>query len=278
MARDHTVSHENFVIQECPNCGAWFTNPRPDQNSIGAYYRSAAYISHTNAASTLQDRLYQAVRRVALKSKRKLIAHYRSNGRLLDVGCGTGQFMGHMKTHGYLPTGVEPDAGARSQAIADQAVEVLPNLDAIPSSEQFNLVTMWHVLEHVPHIRRTLKKLYSVMSDRGFLFIAVPDRESWDAAHYGPEWAAYDVPRHLNHFRRKDLTRLLQEHGFELREVRPMWFDAPYIALLSEQYQGTPKVVAYPKAALLGAWSNLKAMLSDRPTSSTLYIAQKTEP
>ncbi|MBL8001980.1 MAG: class I SAM-dependent methyltransferase [Flavobacteriales bacterium] len=277
-ARDHTVSQETFTIAECPDCKAWFTNPRPDQNSIGSYYRSNSYISHTNASATFQDKLYQVVRRRALEAKRKLISRYRPNGRLLDVGCGTGQFIGHMKAHGYLVTGVEPDTGARGQAIADQAAEVLPNLDQIPSAEQFHVVTMWHVLEHVPDLRRTLKKLYSVMADRGFLFIAVPDRESWDATHYGSDWAALDVPRHLNHLRRSDMNRLFQEHGFALKAVRPMWFDAPYISMLTEQHRGAGPITALLKGTLVGAWSNLLALASDRPTSSSLYIAQKQEP
>jgi 2-polyprenyl-3-methyl-5-hydroxy-6-metoxy-1,4-benzoquinol methylase len=275
---DHTVSHERFTIAECPDCQAWFTSPRPDEKSIGAYYASDKYISHTNAGRSLQDRLYQLVRRQALRGKRKLISHYRSNGKLLDVGCGTGQFLGHMKTHGYLVTGMEPDIGARQNAIADHAIEVLPTLEAIPSAEQFQVVTMWHVLEHVPDLRRTLKKLYSVMADRGHLFIAVPDRESWDAAYYSSNWAAYDVPRHLNHLRKKDLERLLHEHGFSLLKVERMWFDAPYIALLSEQYQGASMPIALLKGAAIGAWSNLRSLISGRPTSSSLYIAQKQEP
>jgi len=278
QATDNTVSHERFTIAECAECGAWFTNPRPDQSSIADYYRSDDYISHTNSSATLQDKLYQVVRRRALHGKRKLISSYRTNGRLLDVGCGTGQFNGLMKTHGYLVTGVEPDTGAREQAIADHAIEVLPNLESIPSAEQFHVVTMWHVLEHMPDLRRTLKKLYSVMADRGFLFIAVPDRESWDASHYGPDWAALDVPRHLNHFRRKDLSRLLQEHGFELKKVQPMWFDAPYISMLTERHRGTGPILALVKGTLMGTWSNARSMLSDRPTSSSLFIAQKQEP
>lgn len=277
-ALDHTVSHEPFTIAECPTCQAWFTNPRPDERSIGAYYSSDKYISHTNATSTIQDKLYQLVRKRALRGKRKLIARFRSNGKLMDVGCGTGQFLGHMKAHGYLCTGVEPDTGARQNAVADNAIEVLPSLDAVPSAEQFQVITMWHVLEHVPDLRRTLKKLYSVMAERGYLFIAVPDRESWDAEHYGADWAAYDLPRHLNHLRNKDLSRILPEHGFALVRVERMWFDAPYIAMLSEQYKGRPMALALVKGALIGLWSNLQAHLAGRPTSSSLYIAQKQEP
>jgi SAM-dependent methyltransferase len=183
-----------------------------------------------------------------------------------------------MKGQGYLAFGMEPDLAARERAIADQSVDVMPSLDLVPSNEQFHVVTMWHVLEHVPDIRRTFKKLYSVMADGGFLFIAVPDHESWDAQHYGPDWAAYDVPRHLNHFRRRDLDRLFREHGFVLMATKHMWFDAYYIAMLSERYRGRGNTSALFMGILFGLWSNLKALVSSSPTSSTLYVAKKQEP
>ncbi len=272
------MSQEPFQLVSCPGCGAVFTTPRPDQNSIGAYYKSEDYISHTNSSRSFQDKLYQLVRKRALRTKHKLISSYRPNGRLLDVGCGTGHFLGYMKSKGYLATGMEPDPHARQQAVADHSLDVLPSLDLVPSNEQFQVVTMWHVLEHVPDIRRTFKKLYSLMSDGGYLFIAVPDHESWDAHHYGSDWAAYDVPRHLNHFRRKDLDRLFREHGFEQLATKPMWFDAFYIAMLSERYKGRGPMLALFKGLCFGLWSNLHAAFSDRPTSSTLYVAQKREP
>ncbi len=272
------MSGETFDVVDCTSCGARFTNPRPDPQSIGAYYSSPDYISHSNASKTLQDRLYQFARQWALRNKHAVLAKHRINGRVLDIGCGTGEFLGYLKSRGYLVQGVEPDLGAREQAIANHALDVVPNLDSIPSNEQLQVVTMWHVLEHVPDSRKTLKKVYSILADRGVLLIAVPDHQSWDAQHYGADWAAYDVPRHLNHFRQADLKRLLHEHGFVVLEIRRMWMDAPYIAMLSERYRGKGPLLALLVGLLLGAWSNLKALLDHRPTSSTLYIAQKQEP
>jgi SAM-dependent methyltransferase len=275
---DHTVSKEVFHLVDCPSCGARTTNPRPDQHSISAYYNSPDYISHTNTAQSLQDRLYQLARKNALRTKHKLIHRIRPNGRLLDIGCGTGEFLGYMKSRGYLTQGIEVDLRARKQAIANHNLDVVPNLDALPAQEQFQVVTMWHVLEHVPDPKRTLKKIYSLLADRGLLVIAVPDRDSWDAEHYGPDWAAYDVPRHLNHFRRADVHKLLHEHGFSMIRTAPMWLDAPYIAMLSQRYRGNGTLTALIVGTLLGLWSNALALLGSRPTSSTLYIAEKQEP
>jgi len=272
------VSHEAFTLVDCIACGCRYTDPRPDQQSIGAYYCSPAYISHSNASRSLQERLYQVARRWALSRKHTILQALRPGGRVLDLGCGTGEFLGYLKSRGYLVQGVEPDLGAREMAIANHSIEVLPTIDALPAQEQFQIITMWHVLEHVPEPRHTLKKLYSLLADRGFLLIAVPDHESWDARHYGPDWAAYDVPRHLVHFRRKDLQTLLPEHGFTVLKIMPMWMDAFYIAMLSQRYRGGGALNALVMGGLFGCWSNLVALTGGRPTSSTLYIAQKQKP
>lgn len=273
--KDNTVSRGSFPITVCATCGFCATNPRPDRAHIGQYYDSPEYISHTNAKAGLQDRIYQMVRRRAIRGKHRMIARYKTNGRVLDMGCGTGEFLSYLKSRGYLTTGVEPGTGAREQAIANHSLEVLPSLELVPALEQFHIITLWHVLEHVHDVRDTLKKLHARLSPGGLLAIAVPDRDSWDAAHYGAEWAAYDVPRHLSHFRRTDLHRLLSEHGFRLKDTRSMWFDAPYVSMLSEKHRGSGAVAALLKGALIGMASNVVAATTARPTSSSLYLAEK---
>ncbi len=273
---DHTVSHERFQLVDCASCGFRSTSPRPAAQALGRYYESDDYISHSNSSRSLGDRLYKLARRWALNRKHALVAQHRPHGRVLDVGCGTGEFLGHLKRKGYLVTGVEPALKAREQAIAHHAIPVVPSLDLVPGLEQFHVVTLWHVLEHLPDLRGTLKRLYALSADQALLLIAVPDRDSWDAAYYGPDWAAYDVPRHLSHFRRSDMLRLVSSHGFELVAMRRMWLDAPYIAMLSERYRGHGPVMALLRGVLLGAWSNLKSAFTERPTSSSLYLFRKS--
>lgn len=273
--KDHTVSQGVFPLTVCCACGFCVTNPRPDRAHIGRYYDSPEYISHTNTKADLQDRIYQLVRRRAIRGKHRLVARYKTNGRVLDMGCGTGEFLSYLKSRGYLTTGVEPGVGAREQAIANHSLEVLPSLEHIPALEQFNIITLWHVLEHVHDVRDTLKKLHARLAPGGLLLVAVPDRESWDAQHYGADWAAYDVPRHLSHFRRSDLKRLLPEHGFSLRSTNSMWFDAPYVSMLSEKHRGAASFASLLKGTLIGLASNAVAATTQRPTSSTLYLAEK---
>lgn len=264
-----------FDLTLCSKCGFCATNPRPDRSQIGQFYDSPKYISHTNSSSQLQDRIYQLVRKKTIRSKYRLISHTKPNGRVLDMGCGTGEFLSYLKSRGYLTTGVEPGVGAREQAIANHALEVLPSLEGVPALEQFQIITLWHVLEHLHDFRDTLKKLHARLAPGGMLVIAVPDRESWDAEHYAADWAAYDVPRHLSHFRRKDLHQILPEHGLHVVSTRAMWFDAPYVSMLSEKNRGGGALASLLKGSLMGMLSNVYALFTSRPTSSSLFIAEK---
>lgn len=278
IVRDHSITNEDFHVVDCAACGFRCTNPRPTQNESGRYYQSDAYISHSNTASGFQDKLYQLARSWGLRRKYRIIHSLQPHGKVLDVGCGTGEFLAHLMSRGYLVQGVEPNLKAREQVIANHGISALPALELVAAQEQFQVVTLWHVLEHLPDLRNTFKRLFALLADRGLLVIAVPDRGSWDAEHYGADWAAWDVPRHFSHFRQEDVRVLLQEHGFELLATRRMWMDALYIAVLSETYRGASKPWALLKGVLLGSWSNVRSALSGRPTSSSLYIARKVEP
>lgn len=252
------------------------TFPQPKGPSMGRYYASSEYLSHESAGKSLTAAIYRTVRSARLATKHKLIRGFAPSGRLLDVGCGTGELIAFLATKGYAVEGVEPGSKASARAKQNHLLKVSPSLEDIPLQEQFQCITLWHVLEHLPDLQGSFRRLNALLAPNGYLFVAVPDRSSWDAQHYGPYWAAWDVPRHLWHFRQRDVHQLLQAHGFTLVRTNRMWLDAYYIALLSEQYRGTPKWLRWVLATLIGTLSNLCAWIQNRPSSSTLYIAQKT--
>ncbi len=275
-AKDFTVSGEEFEIWECGDCTLRFTQNVPNAASIWPYYQSAAYVSHSDTREGLINRLYHFVREYTLKSKIKLVcaATQLRKGKLLDVGAGTGAFANAMSKAGWEVTGLEPDETARKNAEAKytlvlQSSETLYSLD----EEQFDAITMWHVLEHVHDLQGYLEKFHGVLKQNGKLIIAVPNYTSYDAKLYHDSWAAYDVPRHLYHFSPHSMETLAAFKGFTVKDFRPMWFDSFYVCMLSEKYKyGRGNMMA---AFLNGLVSNIKAMRNNKKCSSVIYVLEK---
>ena len=255
---------------------ARFTQDVPDAESIGSYYKSKDYISHSNTSKGLINRLYQVVRKRTLKQKRKLICKVTdiNQGDLLDVGSGTGAFVNEMQRNGWKAVGLEPDAGAREVAQNIFNCE-LKNIDDLfhltPNS--FDAITIWHVLEHVHDLHNYIHQLKNLLKQTGKIIIAVPNYTSFDAFVYKEYWAAYDVPRHLYHFSPTSMKYLVEKNGMHLKDVKPMWFDSFYVSLLSSKYKsGKTK---WLNAMWTGLRSNLKAMNDNRKCSSVIYIISR---
>lgn len=271
--QDHTVSQESFKLDQCQQCGFILTNPRPDETSIGAYYQSDAYISHSDTRAGLIARLYHAVRRIALKNKLRLInSLLPQKGTLLDIGCGTGLFASICQKDGWHVTGVEPDLTARRQAEANLSKPVYENIRKIQDPGPYQFITLWHVLEHIHRLDETLSWIASHLNQAGKLLIAVPNHNSDDAHQYGSHWAAFDVPRHLYHFTPETVSKLVANYGFTLNSVHPMPFDAYYVSLLSSKYKHGR--VRYGEALWRGMASNWKASRTGQ-YSSLIYIFEK---
>ena len=275
-ATDHTVSGEQFEIWLCRDCSLRFTQNIPDQDSIGRYYQSENYISHTDTNKGLVNRLYRAVRNHTLKNKKNIIqSHTRlSTGRLLDVGAGTGAFAAYMKRAGWQVTSLEPDKLAREKAV------ILHGLDVQDASilftlkeDQYDAITLWHVLEHVHALHQYIDQLKKILKPSGLIFIAVPNFTSDDASRYKEFWAAYDTPRHLYHFSPSSMNKLLAPHQLRINKIVPMWFDSFYVSLLSEKYQsGHANLV---RGFWNGAISNAKTLARKERASSLIYIISK---
>jgi 2-polyprenyl-3-methyl-5-hydroxy-6-metoxy-1,4-benzoquinol methylase len=274
-AKDHSVSGEEFVIWQCQSCTLRFTQDVPDESSIGPYYQSQDYISHSNTSKGLLNKLYQAVRKFTLGQKSGLVISRTTNhGRILDIGAGIGAFLNEMKGKGWDIEGIEPDYGARQQAKNLFAIDLkpTPELQHIPH-DSFDAITLWHVLEHVESLQDYVALLKQLLKKNGKIFIAVPNYSSLDAHLYGNRWAAYDVPRHLYHFTPRSIEVLVQKHGMKIIARKPMWFDAFYISLLSSKYR-TGKT-SWLGAGINGIRSNLKALLNKEKASSLIYIISK---
>lgn len=271
--KDHFLTSEIFSIQQCDNCGFVFTNPRPEASELGNYYKSAEYISHSNAKKGAFNSIYQIIRQYTLSRKFKLIKQLSAGEKILDIGCATGEFLNYMKIHGWQTTGIEPDPSVRENAIRNYGLEVydeagIQNL----KDESFDVITMWHVLEHVSDLNGRMTELNRLLKPDGFILIAVPNQNSADAKHYGEFWAAYDVPRHLYHFSAESIKSLFQKHDFTLEKILPMKFDAYYVSLLSEKYASGK--MNWIRGFWNGFCSNLAACKKNNH-SSLIFIGKK---
>jgi SAM-dependent methyltransferase len=276
IVKDYTVSGKTFPVFQCNVCTARFTQDIPGETEIGAYYQSDNYISHSDTREGLINKLYHQVRNLTLKHKRKLIEGQSggAKGSILDYGCGTGAFIHEMQNAGWKITGLEPDIKARDLARKLNGSNIFPpDYIASLSDKQFDIITLWHVLEHVHRLHPTLKQLNRVMKPGSSIFIAVPNYTSDDAKAYGSAWAAWDVPRHLYHFSPLSMKKLLAANGFKLTAIHPMWFDSFYVSMLSEKYlRGKNNHLS---AFFNGLRSNMNALVNKEICSSLIYVAVK---
>lgn len=272
--QDYFLSGEDFRIEKCDQCGFLFTNPRPYAEKLGDYYKSEEYISHSNTSKDLISRIYKAVRSFTLKQKYRVVSRRKAKGKILDIGSGTGELLNFFRHKGWQVQGIEPDADARNFARNeyDLPVEDEEYLDEIPG-KSFDVITMWHVLEHVPNLNARIETLSRILKDEGIIVIAVPNPESYDANYYGKFWAAFDVPRHLYHFRKQDIKNIFAKRNLRVDKILPMKFDSYYVSLLSEKYKSGGSM-KYVSAFLTGYKSNRRAK-KNMDFSSLIYILSR---
>jgi SAM-dependent methyltransferase len=271
--KDHSISGETFHISKCKTCGFRFTNPIPSEDTIGKYYQSEDYISHSDTNKGVINKLYHLVRKQSLKSKLALINQSGSEkGTILDIGCGTGYFLQACKENNWKIEGMEPDPGARALAEKNTGQTIYSNLFDLPGEKKYDVITLWHVLEHVHKLNESIQHIHKLLKDNSRLIIAVPNCNSYDSIIYKQYWAAYDVPRHLYHFTPPDMDKLLKKHSFQLLGTKPMVFDSFYVSMLSDKYKFGK--TNYLRAFYNGFVSNIKAS-SDKNYSSLIYLFKK---
>ena len=274
---DHTVSRETFSLLLDPETDLLITFPRPKEADLPSYYESEEYISHTDSKRTLMDKVYQLIKNYSLKRKLKLINKLiGGKGHLLDIGCGTGDLLSVCEKDGWQISGTEPNRKARELAVhkIDSPECIKEDLNEFSGGDEgnFNIISMWHVLEHVPNLLEYIEKLKELLTQDGYLIVAVPNFKSHDAVHYKEFWAAYDVPRHLWHFSEKSIRHIFGQHDFDVVKTLPLIFDSFYVSLLSEKYKtGKSNLIS---GFITGLTSNIKARHSGE-FSSKIYLLKK---
>ena len=265
---DHSVSKESFDLLFNEEYEILKTTPQPSLEKLPFYYESEDYISHTDSKRTLFEKVYHLVKSNALKNKVNLITKLiPQKGTVLDIGSGTGDFLMTAKNNGWNIKGLEPNLKAKQIAVS-KGVVFEEDLESI-ADNSIDVITMWHVLEHVPNLDEQFTQLKRIVKPNGYIVIAVPNYKSFDAKYYKSFWAAYDAPRHLWHFSKTTIQKLAANYNLELEKVKPMWFDSFYVSLLSEKYK-TGKM-NFVKGFLIGLTSNVVGIFKNE-FSSHIYI------
>lgn len=274
--KDFTVSGEEFSLVKNNELDLLITHPRPKLENLEAYYESDEYISHTDSKKSVIDKVYQIAKKYAIRKKINLLKKYidkkkdSKNINILDIGCGTGEFLLAGKKQNWNVVGVEPNTRAiESIKIKIKNLELYNDIKLIKNKNTFDIITMWHVLEHVPNLEEYISHLKKLLKANGTLIIAVPNYKSFDAKYYKENWAAYDVPRHLWHFSKKSISILFKEESLKVIKTLPMKLDSFYVSLLSEKYKnGNSNPL---KAFIIGLLSNLKGIRT-KEYSSLIYL------
>ncbi len=270
--KDYLVTGESFELFYDSERELLITSPKPATENLSKYYESEEYISHTDSKKGIVSYLYQTVKKQALQKKVTLINSLNNGpGSLLDIGAGTGDFLKQAKEENWKVSGVEPNEGAKKLA-QEKEIDLQESLDNF-SEKTFDVITMWHVLEHLPDLEETISTIEKLLKPEGILIIAVPNYKSFDANYYKEHWAAYDVPRHLWHFSQGSM-KVLFSKKLKLIKTVPMIFDSFYVSLLSEKNKtGTQNLI---KAFFIGLRSNLSAWKT-KEYSSLIYCFKKVK-
>lgn len=210
-----SIVKKQFHVMKCQGCGLVMTDPRPTEDTIGVFYENGIYEEKEKKIKIV---LINPVMKLMQAQRLGMIKKFATRGKLLDVGCGKGKFLQAAAADGWEAWGIEPSLRSVQFIGKDAPFKLITGRleEAELPEGYFDFITMWHTLEHFHRPIETLRSVYQVMSDNGYLLIRVPNSDSWDFRIGHGRWFHLDVPRHLYHFSPASLSTLLGKAGFEI--------------------------------------------------------------
>ena len=258
--KDHLASEEYFNLYWNKQKKIAWTD-LGNVKDLNRYYESDKYISHQTVNKSIINILYIYARTIMLRYKFKQLKPFvKPLDKLLDIGCGAGSFLSFMNKKNFNVFGVENNTTAL-EICAKKKLKVYNSLETL-SDKSFDIVTLWHVLEHLAKPEEVIANIHNLLTSNGVLVLAVPNFSSHDRLHYQHNWAALDVPRHRWHFTPEGLEQMLSKAGFKLQKKNPLWLDVFYISFLSEKLKGNN--MAFLRGVLKGAYFTLRSLFSKK--------------
>ena len=278
-ANDHLVTGRKFDILKNPETTILETHPRPTKEELPTYYDSENYTSHNDKSAGIVSFCYRIIKSISTRRKIRIGQNSLSKNtpqnkpRLLDVGCGTGDFLYSCLKKGWQINGIENNKNAKNNSRTELSSFIFDDFEFLKSQpERFDIITMWHSLEHIIDLKQTIVDMKKLLTNKGVIVVACPNHKSFDAMFYKESWAAYDLPRHLWHFDKDSISKLFVEHNMQLTKTLPMYWDSFYISILSEKI--ISKKNKFLKGVIVGLLSNVSAMFS-KEHSSLIYVFNK---
>jgi 2-polyprenyl-3-methyl-5-hydroxy-6-metoxy-1,4-benzoquinol methylase len=217
---------KTFTLHSCNSCHCLFLHPMPADEEIAAFYPTQYWWNSTRSQGDRPLKRLEAIyRKFVLRDHISFIeraAANRTGVDLLDVGCGSGTLLGLLKHRGFRPIGVDFSSEAARIAEKENGVSVIVgSLDqARFPDHSFDIVTLFHVMEHVTNPRRVLAEVSRILKPGGALVLQVPNIDSWQFKAFGVRWYGLDLPRHVIDYSKEAMLKLLNDSGFVARRVK----------------------------------------------------------
>ena len=204
------LKDKEFSLVRCKKCQLVYINPRPTKNEINKFYPENYYNTRFNFLEKIID--YLIVKIAAHNFK-----NFNKKGRLLDLGCGAGNFLLEMKKMGFKTTGVDISKNAREIASGKGLIILQGELkDQKFPNNYFDIITLWHVFEHLLDPSSIIQEIYRIMKKDGILLIETPNIDRLSLLLFKKHCFHLDLPRHLYHWSLDTLTKILEKNGFKV--------------------------------------------------------------
>ena len=220
---DRFKKQDSYNILEC-SCGMVMLNPRPNISNIAEHYESNDYQPHYKK-NNLLNLLYRIAQFINNNSKASVIGKYFKKGSLLDFGGGDGQFNSYMARNKWNSIYYEPHLEKKDSHHIVDITEL--------NKESFDVITMFHSVEHLHNIHESLSNIYNLLDPQGVLLISFPNYYAYEKSFFKEHWIAYDAPRHLYHFSPKSIEKLLIKKKFRIIESKAVYLDTFYNIIMS---------------------------------------------
>jgi SAM-dependent methyltransferase len=201
-------SSNGYPIVRCSHCRLVFTDMRTAPPPSELY-------PHFDQSDSGVPKVMRSSLGVFTRQREGVVRSVKPRGRLLDFGCGNGAFASWMAQAGYDAVGLEPFSLGRPTEGERLLLIREPLESAAPRLGTFDVITLWHVLEHVPHPVEVLKRLSDLLAPDGVLIVSVPNFQSWQSRVFRGSWFHLDPPRHIIHFEAETLENCLREAHLE---------------------------------------------------------------